>query len=120
VRILVIDDHPAVALLVAEALENEGHQAFVAGSGEEGLQVIQQNPLDAVFLDIVMPGIDGIEVLRRIREKHANLPVIILSGRVTEGQIETARELGVTDVLRKPAPLKYFARALARVPRAGG
>lgn len=119
-RILVIDDHPAVALLVAEALENEGHQAFVAGSGEEGLQVIQQNPLDAVFLDIVMPGIDGIEVLRRIREKHANLPVIILSGRVTEGQIETARELGVTDVLRKPAPLKHFARALARVPRAGG
>ena len=119
-KILVIDDHPAVAHLVAEALQSEGHQTFVAGSGEEGLRVIQQNPPDAVFLDIVMPGIDGIEVLRRIREHHATLPVIILSGWVTERQIETARALGVTDVVRKPAPLKYSAEALARVTHAGG
>lgn len=119
-KILVIDDHPAVARLVAEALQGEGHQTFVAGSGEEGLRVIQQDSLDAVFLDIGMPGIDGIEVLRRIRENHSTLPVIILSGWVTERQIETARELGVTDVVRKPAPLRYFAEALARVPRVGG
>ena len=61
------------------------------------------------------PGIDGIEVLRRIRATRPHLPVILLSGTVTQRQIETARELGVTDVLRKPAPLTHFAEALARV-----
>ncbi len=114
-RILVIDDQPDVALVVAETLESEGHQTLVAGSGEEGLQVIDQSHPDAVFLDVVMPGIDGIEVLRRIREKRPHLPVILLSGTVTPTQIETAKELGVTDVLRKPATLNHFAQALARV-----
>ena len=115
VRILVIDDHPEVALLMAEALESEGHEAVIAGSGEEGLQAIDQSPPDAVFLDVVMPGIDGIEVLRRIRAKRPHLPVILVSGTVSATQIATARELGVTDVLRKPAPLNHFAEALARV-----
>ncbi|MBI4590247.1 MAG: response regulator [Candidatus Rokubacteria bacterium] len=114
-RILVIDDHPDVALVVAEILESEGHQTLVAGSGEEGLQAIEQSLPDAVFLDVVMPGLDGIEVLRRIRAKRPHLPVILLSGTVTATQIETARELGVTDVLQKPAPLTQFAEALARV-----
>src|SRR3989304_5007240 len=115
VRILVIDDHPEVALIMAEALESEGHEAVIAGSGEEGLQAIDQSPPDAVFLDVVMPGIDGIEVLRRIRAKRPHLPVILVSGTVSATQIETARELGVTDVLRKPAPPHHFPAALARV-----
>ena len=68
-----------------------------------------------MFLDVVMPGIDGIETLRRIRERRPDLPVILLSGTVTERQIEEARGLGVTDVLRKPAPFTHFAEALARV-----
>lgn len=114
-RILVIDDQPDVAHVVAEVLESEGHQAQVAGSGEEGLRVIEQSPPDAVFLDVVMPGIDGLEVLRRIRATRPHLPVILLSGTVTQRQVETARELGVTDVLRKPAALTHFAEALARV-----
>ncbi len=114
-RVLVIDDHPELALVVAEILESAGHQALVAGSGEEGLRVIEQSGPDAVFLDVVMPGIDGIEVLRRIREKRPHLPVILLSGNVTQRQIEAARALGVTDVLRKPAPIHHFAEVLARV-----
>ncbi|MBI2553200.1 MAG: response regulator [Candidatus Rokubacteria bacterium] len=114
-RILVIDDQPTVAEVVAEVLESQGHEAFVAGSGEEGLLLIEQGPPDAVFLDVVMPGIDGIETLRRIRQRRPDLPVILLSGTVTEKQIEVARELGVTDVLHKPAPFTHFAEALARV-----
>lgn len=114
-RILVIDDQPDVARVVAEVLASEGHEALVAGSGEEGLRVIEQNSPDAVFLDVVMPGLDGIEVLRRIRATRPDLPVILLSGTVNQRQMETARELGVTDVLRKPAPLTHFTEALARV-----
>lgn len=114
-RILVIDDQLQVAHVVADILESQGHQAQVAGSGEEGLLAIEETGPDAVVLDVVMPGLDGIEVLRRIRRTRPDLPVILLSGTVSDGQIETARALGVTDVLRKPAPLQLFADALARV-----
>ena len=113
-RILVIDDEPRVAGVIAEVLRLEGNDVVAASSGEEGLRIIAQSPPAAVFLDIVMPGIDGIEVLRRIRARHPHLPVIILSGWATGRQIELARILGVTDVLQKPVPLRSITEALAR------
>ncbi len=120
-RILVIDDEPIVAGLIAEGLRNEGHEeVLTANSGAEGLQVIEQSPPDAVFLDITMPGMDGVEVLRRIRERSPHLPVIILSGWGTERQIEAARDLGVMDVLQKPTPLKNLAQTLARLQQVAG
>ena len=113
-RILVIDDEPMVAGVVAEALQSEGYQVVVAGSGEEGLRLIETNSPDAVFLDIVMPGMDGIEVLRRIRERTRDLPVIILTGWATERQLDEVRTLGVTDVISKPVAVRNLTRALAR------
>ena len=115
-RILVVDDEPMVATLIADGLRDEGYEEIViANSGPEGLQVIERDPPDVVFLDITMPEMDGIEVLRRIRERSPDLPVIILSGWGTEQQIQAARELGVTDVLQKPAPLKNLSQTLARL-----
>lgn len=114
-RIVVIDDEPLVAGAIAEGLRMEGGQVTIAVSGVEGLEAIEHNLPEAVFLDIVMPGMDGIEVLRRIREKHPDLPVIILSGWATEQQLEAARKLGVTDVVEKPVPLKNLARAVSRI-----
>ena len=113
-RVLVIDDEPLVGGVIAEALRLEDHDVVVASSGEEGLRVITENPPDAVFLDIIMPGMDGIEVLRAIREWHLRLPVIILSGWVSPSQLEEARRLGVTDVISKPVPLQNLARALRK------
>jgi len=120
-RILVVDDEPIVAGLIADGLRDEGYEEIViANSGPEGLQDIERDPPDVVFLDITMPGMDGIEVLRRIRERWADLPVIILSGWGTEQQIEAARKLGVTDVLQKPAPLKNLSQTLARLQQIAG
>ncbi len=116
-RILVIDDEPVVAGIFANALTQEGNQVLVATSGKEGLQVLEQSRPDAVFLDVAMPDLDGIEVLRRIRDKHAQLPVIILSGWATDRQLEAARRLGVTDVVLKPIALKNLSEALARIRR---
>ena len=113
-RILVIDDEPVVARVVAEALRIDGNQVTTACNGEEGLRAIEQQAPDAVFLDIAMPGMDGIEVLRRIRERHADLPVIILTGWASGRQIDEARRLGVTDILGKPVPLKHLTEALSR------
>ncbi len=114
-RILVIDDEPAVASVFAEALEKEGNQVVMATSGKAGLQLLEESLPDAVFLDIAMPDLDGIEVLRRIRDKHAHLPVIILSGWATERQLEAAKRLGATDVVLKPIALKNLSEALARI-----
>lgn len=114
-RILVIDDELAVATVLAEALEHQGNQVTVASSGPEGLQLLEESRPDAVFLDLVMPGMDGTEVLRRIRAKDATLPVIIVSGWATEEQIEAAKRLGVSDVVQKPVALKHLAAALSRL-----
>ena len=120
-KILVVDDEPMVAALIADGLRDEGYEEIViAHSGPEGLQVIERDPPDLVFLDITMPGMDGIEVLQRIRERSPDLPVIILSGWGTDQQIEAARELGVTDVLQKPAPLKNLSQTLARLQQIAG
>lgn len=113
-KILVIDDEPSVRTLIADALADEGHEVILAGSGDQGLAAIQRDPPDAVFLDVVMPGTDGIEVLRQIRERDPDLPVIILTGWANEQEIEDLRRLGVADVVQKPVPLRNLTRALAR------
>ncbi|MBI3031714.1 MAG: response regulator [Candidatus Rokubacteria bacterium] len=120
-KILVVDDEPIVAGLIADGLRDEGYEEIViATSGPDGLQMIKRDPPDVVFLDITMPGMDGIEVLRQIRQKWADLPVIILSGWGTELQIQAARELGVTDVLQKPVPLKNLSQTLGRIQQMAG
>lgn len=116
-RILVIDDEPAVSSLIAEALQRDGNDVVVAGSGEEGLAALDQTRPDAVILDIVMPGMDGIEVLRRIRRDDSGLPVVIMSGWATDERIDAARKLGVTDVVPKPIALKNLTRAVAGLRR---
>ena len=112
--ILVIDDQPIVAGALAESLQSAGNQVIIAGGGEEGLAVLEKVRPDAVFLDLVMPGMDGLEVLRRIRERDTGLPVVILSGWVSPEAAERAKQMGVSDVLSKPEALKNLVDALAR------
>lgn len=112
--ILVIDDQPIVAGALAESLQAAGNQVVIAGGGEEGLAILEKLRADAVFLDLVMPGMDGLEVLRRIRERDPNLPVVILSGWVSPEAAERARKMGVSDVLSKPEALKNVVDALSR------
>src|SRR5436190_3218544 len=69
-RILVVEDDPSVAQVVADALRLEGHDVLVALDGGEGLSVLETSVVDGVFLDLVMPGLDGLTVLSRIRSRH--------------------------------------------------
>lgn len=114
-RILIIDDEVRVADLLAESVKLQGHEAIVAVSGAKGLALVEEKRPDAVFLDIVMPEMDGIEVLRRIREAHRALPVIVISGRASFEQIDEARRLGITDCIQKPFALKHLNHALANI-----
>lgn len=114
-RILIVDDEVNVANLLAESVKVQGHEAVVAVSGAEGLTLLQEKPPDAVFLDIVMPEMSGIEVLRRIREADQALPVIVITGRASSAQIDEARRLGITDCIEKPFILKHLSKALGRL-----
>ena len=112
-RILIIEDEPEVAKTLADVLARDGHLATVASSGPEGLERIAADPPQAVFLDVRLPGPDGVEVLRQIREHDPELPVVVLTGNASEEQIREAWDLGVTDVLEKPWALKSLGEALA-------
>jgi len=92
----------------------------VKHSGEAGLSQLGLERPDAVVLDILLPKMNGIAVLRHIRASDPTLPVIIISGFATPGQLDEARRLGVTEIISKPHILTHFTDALARAANVGG
>lgn len=78
-RILVADDEMSIRLLYSEELKEEGYDVITAANGKEALEIVAREPLDLVILDIKMPEMSGIEVLRQIKEKFPNLPVLLSS-----------------------------------------
>jgi DNA-binding NtrC family response regulator len=111
-RILIIDDDQRVGNTLADVLALDGHTPAVAHSGTEGLERLASDPPEAVFLDVVMPGLSGLEVLGEIRRRHPKLPVVVLTGKANSDEVEEARRLGATEVLIKPWPLKHLDEAL--------
>ncbi len=100
--VLVVDDEKNIQLTLARALAMEGYAAETAGGGLEALEKIAALPVDAVVMDVRMPDLDGLEVLRRARQSRPGLPVIVMSGH---GNVETVRQafkLGAFDYLEKP------------------
>ena len=76
-KVLIVDDDPAIRMLYKEELEEEGYEVTIASSGEEALKLFDEQSPDIVTLDILMPGMDGIQVLRHMKEKNPELPVIM-------------------------------------------
>ena len=111
-RILIVDDEPAVASLLADAIQDQGHQATIVHRGQEALVRLGEQSYDAVFLDVLMPEMSGIEVLRRIRATHPTLPVIVITGHARQEELEEARRLGVSEVIEKPFILNNLSDAL--------
>ena len=116
-RILVVEDEPKMAALVARALREEGHAADVAAQGEDALWMAQAVPYDAVVLDVMLPGLDGFEVLRRLRADGVWTPVLMLTARDAVGDRVGGLASGADDYLTKPfsfAELFARLRAIAR------
>ncbi len=76
-RVLIVDDEEGIRLLYKEELEEEGCDVELASSGEEALEKLESDNIDLVLLDIKMPGMDGVEVLRKVKERWKELPVIL-------------------------------------------
>ena len=101
-RILVIDDEAAVRESLKMILEYDGYDCLLAPSGDDGVERVGKDSPDLVFLDVKMPGMDGLEALRRIRELDALLPVVMISGHATVSTAVEATRLGAFDFLEKP------------------
>lgn len=112
-KILVVDDEPDVTRMLEFRLEKEGFDVTSCGDGRTAIDLAQELKPDLVILDIMMPMIDGIEVLRQIRAHRitSRIPVIMLTAKTTGVTIEEARQLWVNDYLIKPFdPEKLVAK----------
>lgn len=116
-RVLIIDDDAKLFQLLGEYMSDNAVQLEHAPDGLRGLQQLGQGAYDAVFLDIMMPGLSGLEVLRRIRQ-DSNVPVIMLTAKGDETDRVVGLELGADDYLPKPfAPRELLARLRAVLRR---
>src|SRR6185436_13023827 len=108
-RILVVDDDAAVQMTVRLLLERAGHSVVTADDGRKGLALCQVGGFDLLFLDIFMPGMDGFETMRMVRQHQPQLPIIVISGRPISPEAESgpdyltmATKLGAVSSLQKP------------------
>lgn len=116
-RVLLIDDDTRLPQLLAEYLEQNGVSLASAPDGPKGLAMLEQGAYDAVLLDVMMPGMDGLEVCKRIRAK-SNLPVIMLTARGDETDRVVGLEIGADDYVGKPfSPRELLARLRAVLRR---
>lgn len=120
-KILVVDDSPTYLAFLERALEQESYQVTAVGSGEEALAHVNRAPVDCIVADLVMPGIDGIELCRRLhafrRSSHLSLPVLMVTGQDSKDDMMRALEAGADDFVSKSADvviLKARIRALLR------
>lgn len=104
-NILVIDDEESICQALKGILTDEGYEVLTAGSGEEGLRLVEEELPDLVLLDIWLPGIDGIETLAQIKARNSSIPVIIISGHGTIESAVRSTKLGAFDFIEKPLSL---------------
>jgi DNA-binding NtrC family response regulator len=103
IKLLLVDDEEAYVKTLAERMEMRDVGSRVALSGEEALEMLDDDPPDVMVLDLRMPGIDGMEVLEQVKKKHPQIEVIILTGHGSDLEEEEARRLGAFEYLQKPA-----------------
>ena len=119
-KVLVVDDDPELLPLVAFALRQAGFLALEAQSGEEGLRLLASERPDILILDLELPGIDGLEVCRRMRAAGDRTPVLVLTVRSEEEAQVRGLDTGADDYLTKPfSPRTLLARVRALLRRAG-
>ena len=107
-RVLIVDDEEELVTTIAERLQVRGIQAETATDGETALKMIEANPPQVVVLDVMMPGIGGIEILKRMNAQNLQIPVILLTGYGSAEQGKEGMELGAFDYLMKPCDLNML------------
>ncbi|MBM3245031.1 MAG: response regulator [Candidatus Omnitrophica bacterium] len=115
--ILVVDDEPDFLEMIKIRLEANDYEVITAASGKEALDKIMNSKFDAVLLDVLMPGIDGLEVLKQIREKDKNLPVFIITAFSNEERFRMANKLSASGFIVKTSDLKEEVERITGILR---
>lgn len=116
-RILVVEDDAKMAELLRRGLSSEGHSVDIAGDGLKGLEMGQSLPFDAIVLDIMLPGLDGLSVARRLRSGGVSAPILMLTARDSVSDIVRGLDVGADDYLTKPFSFEVLAARLRVIAR---
>ncbi|MHB8172872.1 MAG: response regulator [Nitrospirota bacterium] len=118
-RILVVEDESKVASFIKKGLQEEGYAVDVAADGLEGLSMLEMNVYDAMILDLMLPKKNGIEVMREVRAKKLNVPVLMLTARDTLADKVMGLDAGADDYLTKPFAFQELLARLRSLLRRG-
>jgi CheY-like chemotaxis protein len=115
--ILVVDDNTNYQRVLRYTLTRANYEVFVASNGEEGLKSLRENPVDLVVLDLMMPNMDGVTMVSRMRldEKIASIPVIILTASGDQAERQAAEKAEVNMILTKPVSSRTILGSIAEI-----
>lgn len=119
-RILVVEDEQRLLELLRSGLVEEGHSVITSENGVDGLDLAMSGEFDAMLLDVMLPGMDGMEVARRLRNKGRQLPIVMLTARDAEGDIIRGLDHGADDYITKPFSFSELLARLRAVTRRMG
>ena len=111
-KILIVDDQFGIRILLNEVLQKEGYQTFQAANGIQALEIVDNHSPDLVLLDMKIPGMDGIEILKRMKQKNADIRVIIMTAYGELDMIQEAKDLGALTHFAKPFDIDDIRQAV--------
>ncbi|KUP04191.1 chemotaxis protein CheY [Bacillus coahuilensis m2-6] len=111
-KILIVDDQFGIRILLNEVLQKEGYQTFQAANGVQALEIVDKHTPDLVLLDMKIPGMDGIEILKRMKQKIEDIRVIIMTAYGELDMIQEAKQLGAITHFAKPFDIDEIRQAV--------
>lgn len=116
-KILIIEDNTGIQMSLMDELESEGYRVFTSGNGNDGLKLVQEKEPDLIILDIMLPGMDGYEVCKRMRSEGNTIPVIMLTVKDKEIDKVLGLELGADDYVTKPFSVRELSARVKTIFR---
>src|SRR6185437_4257585 len=118
-QILVVEDERRMAQLLEKTLQEEGHQVILACDGRQAFEIARCTPFDVIVLDLMLPGMDGMAVARRLRESRNQTPILMLTARDAPADIVRGLDSGADDYLTKPFSIDVLLARIRAVSRRG-
>ena len=116
-KVLVVDDLKAICDILCKLLVNEGYDVLSVNSGEDAIKAVKEDEIGLIFLDVILPGMDGIEVLEEIRRINEDVAVIMMTAYPQTETFNSSRSLGAVDYITKPFSLERIKEMVGRASR---
>lgn len=117
-KIIIVEDEPSLVFTLQDTLENEGYNVFIAEEGDQAVTIVKEENPDLMILDLMLPGMSGFDVCRKVRDMNYTFPIIMLTARDQEIDKVTGLNIGADDYMTKPFGVKeLLARIKARLRR---